>query len=306
MNTKISVIINTFNRPHQATDVIKSILNNTFEHFELLIIEQKGNSFLKSFIAQQSTNNKKKIEYFNLPDKGVSYAKNFGILRAKGNILAFTDDDCLVEKNWLQNIENGFTKFKGIAAVFGKTMSYKPHKHPNLKCPCTFKVSKIAVVDKIKPHWKYVGFGNNMAIKREMFNKFGLFKIWLGSGSMGMNAEDAEYILRLLYNKQSILVNPDMRVYHNRWLTKVQEYKLNLTYTCGETASYSYYLLKNAPNTSKILLNQLVESYSISIKALKESKSLIKSVKIMLNIIIQFTYQTRGFLLALCCHLFDK
>ena len=63
---------------------------------------------------------------------------------------------------------------------------------------------KFGITEKPGPHWENVGFGNNMVIKACVLKKIGLFKEWLGPGSISSSAEDAEIINRSLLNNYKI------------------------------------------------------------------------------------------------------
>lgn len=90
-------------------------------------------------------------------------------------------------------------------------------------------------------HDKYIGFGNNMAVRKSVFDNLGGFRQWLGAGSVGKSAEDAEFAQRILIAGKTILYQPDIRIYHNKWLTSAAMKYQNLSYDCGEMACYGYF-----------------------------------------------------------------
>ena len=158
----------------------------------------------------------------HMKQKGKTRALNTGIKAARGNICAFTDDDCIPDTKWLENIVHIFRTNPMISGVFGKTLPYRPNLHPNLICPCTFNKPQKRIITKPHRHWEDIGFGNNMAFKKATLEKIGLFKTWLGPGSVGSNCEDGELAQRALIRGYSIGYNPHMIVYHNKWLTPAE------------------------------------------------------------------------------------
>lgn len=244
----ISVIVVTRNRPHQLIECLKSLKKNTCQSFELIIVDQSTDphhcsnkhqliSFLKKFPHSI---------YLKQNKKGKSKGLNLAIKHSHAAILAFTDDDCILDKNWLTNILKTFEKHPHITAVFGKTLPYQPHLHPRQTCPCTFSYAddKSHLIAQPVKHWERIGFGNNMAWQKNFFDKYGLFKEWLGPGSFGSNAEDAEISLRALRNKEKIFYNPQVVTYHNKWLTKEELAKQFQSYKQGELFCYGYFALK--------------------------------------------------------------
>lgn len=267
INNFISVIINTYNRPLQCIEAIQSILKNEYNKFEIIIVEQCGNKQIPNFIKSAKISNK--VKYFNLQVSHVSKAKNYGINQARGRIIVFTDDDCLVDKNWLKEINLAFKKNGEIVGILGQITPYTPKKNLGKVCPIYFKSKKPQVFSDFTEHWK-IGFGCNMAFKKNAFNEAGMFKTWLGSGSIASNAEDAEFMLRLLLINKKLLYTPRIKVFHNRWLTP-QEFKVvYFSYLRGQAACYGYFALKNVPLAKTVVKNDFKKLFTVLTQSLKD------------------------------------
>ena len=88
----ISVIIPLFNRESFIYRAVESVLNQTYKNLELLIIDD--NSSDDSYFSIFNYISDKRITYYFLnQNRGVSFARNFGIGRAKGEFVAFLDSD---------------------------------------------------------------------------------------------------------------------------------------------------------------------------------------------------------------------
>jgi len=271
-SSDISVIIATKNRANQLEVCLKRILNSVEMPLEIIVVDQSTNSETRKLILDE---NIKLIKYFHLNSKGKSKSLNYAISRAKGTILAFTDDDCLVDKNWIKNINKTFNKHKNISLCCGKTLPYQSKQHEKEFCPCTFKKNpdKFGITEKPGPHWKNVGFGNNMAIETKVLKKIGLFKEWLGPGSIGSNAEDAEIINRSLINNYKIGYEPTMLIYHNKWLNEEKKIKQEWSYSYGEMASYGYFSFNDNKFAKKIVKDELKNTF---VELKNNIKSMIK------------------------------
>lgn len=245
----ISVVIASRNRQKKLLKCVGSILKNRHLNFEVIIVDQTK-SPLKNSIQNSC------VRYFHKPGKGKSKALNIGISKARGNILAFTDDDCIVSEAWLNSIDKFFKQHRDVDAVFGQTFPYEPNINKGLICPCTNKFKKLEFFKKPTFHMN-IGFGNNMAIKKQAFVQFGNFKEWLGPGSIGSNAEDAEFILRLLTNKKTVGRNPLMIVFHDNWLNQEKMANLYKSYVCGEIACYGYYSIKGYAFAREVIKKRL-------------------------------------------------
>ncbi len=272
----ISICINTKNRTTALKKTIFSIKNSDYlKAYEIIIIDQSNQDNLE--INHKSCQKFTNVKHIIHNESGTGKAKNLGIKLAKGNIIAFTDDDCIVTNNWLKNIEQAFNKNKTIAAVFGQSLPYQAQQHQQQTCVCTLSNrKKETIITQPCFHAEQIGFGNNMAFRTKVLKQVDGFKPWLGPGSIGENAEDAEIALRLLTTKHQILYSPKIKIHHNKWLTKKQFYQAQLSYICGEFACYGFYAFQGYHFAQEIL-KQSLKNY------LKESfvdfKNLLKLEK---------------------------
>ena len=86
---QISVIIPTYNRKHLISRAIKSVINQSFKPFEIIIVDDGSDDGTYEFINQFF----REIKLIRQSNNGVSSARNLGIKNAKGNWIAFLDSD---------------------------------------------------------------------------------------------------------------------------------------------------------------------------------------------------------------------
>lgn len=97
---KVSVVVTTYNRKEYLTETIQSILNQTYQDFELIVVDNYSNY---DFFAHIKSFGSKKIVPFQNQNNGIiAVNRNFGIQHAKGEFVAFCDDDDIWVKNKLQ------------------------------------------------------------------------------------------------------------------------------------------------------------------------------------------------------------
>lgn len=100
MSDIVSVIVLTWNRSHLLKETIDSILNQSYENFELLIIDNESTDETEDY-AKTLTD--PRISYFKNKNNGVlAVNRNFAISKAKGAYIAFCDDDDLWEQTKLE------------------------------------------------------------------------------------------------------------------------------------------------------------------------------------------------------------
>jgi len=88
----VSIVIPVYNRENYIFTAVKSVLYQTFRHWELLIVDDASTD--DTYFSVLNLVDNKKIFYYYLPvNRGVSYARNFGIKHSKGEYIAFLDSD---------------------------------------------------------------------------------------------------------------------------------------------------------------------------------------------------------------------
>jgi cellulose synthase/poly-beta-1,6-N-acetylglucosamine synthase-like glycosyltransferase len=235
----LSVLIATRNRPERILECVRSVNKNGYHNYEILVIDESNNSLTKSCLEKLDLRH---LRYFKFNRVGKSCALNYGIKKAHGEIVCFTDDDCVVSSNWLKNITAKFYSRPNVSAVFGRTLPYAPELNPGLICPSTFNNRVASTIVKPCNHWEKIGFGNNMAFRKDVLKKLGGFKEWLGPGSIGVAAEDADLSMRALLSNEVIHYSPDVVVHHNSWFTKAEIQKKEIEYFTGGVLCYGYYM----------------------------------------------------------------
>lgn len=103
MSPKISVIIPVYNTESTLHKCVDSILNQSYEDWELLLIDD-GSKDHSAFICDEYAQQDKRIKVFHKENGGVSSARNIGIDNAEGKWITFIDSDDWVERNYLSNL----------------------------------------------------------------------------------------------------------------------------------------------------------------------------------------------------------
>lgn len=93
----VSVIIPTYNRGRTVCEAVDSVLEQDYPNFEIIVVDDGSTDNTQSLLKQY----KKKITVFYQTNRGVSAARNVGILKANGEYIALLDSDDLWEKGKL-------------------------------------------------------------------------------------------------------------------------------------------------------------------------------------------------------------
>lgn len=203
MNSFVSVIIPVYNDLERLKICLNNLEKQTVsqENYEIIVVDNGSNINTDNFkdIFPQV-----KLAYESKP--GSYAARNRGILLAKGEILAFTDSDCIPNKNW---IENGIEKLSTLSEksiVAGKiNMFYKDSQRPNSVeiYDCITHLQQEKIVEEA--HFAATA---NLFTYKKVFESVGLFNSELKSGG------DAEWGKRAYSYGYSIVYADNCCVAH--------------------------------------------------------------------------------------------
>jgi glycosyltransferase involved in cell wall biosynthesis len=102
-----TIITCTINKFEKLIRLIKSLKNQSYRNFELIIIDQSNEDKIKELQKYKIP-----IKYIKKKEKGLSRSRNLGIKLSKGKYLLFTDDDCYFNVNFLYQMKDAYKRYR--------------------------------------------------------------------------------------------------------------------------------------------------------------------------------------------------
>lgn len=207
---KIVVLITTLNRPDVISDAITSILNNTYKDFELIIVDQSTNNKTQEIVEGYILVDKR-VRYLPMSTRGKTKALNYGIRNCNTDIIAMTDDDCMVSKDWIEKIVATFRDYPDLALLFG---SVEASSYDATKGIVPTYLPSEKRFFKLHSRFVKTGIGANMVIRKNFLDTVGGFDEKLGPGTPLVRCEEYDFFYRVRKKGLGVGVLPSLKVVH--------------------------------------------------------------------------------------------
>jgi glycosyltransferase involved in cell wall biosynthesis len=197
-SSAISVVVPFFNSEQHIGSCIESLLDQrgVDGSYELIFVNN-GSTDASASIVEQAT----EIISLSEATPGAYAARNTGIREATAPVVAFTDADCRVDRDWLRSIQSAMQE-PSVAAVVGH-VRYPPRASWVLHMLSAYENAKIDyVLGQCEPD-RHFAYANNMAVRAAVLEELGGFKEW-------ERAADTELVHRLAAH------HPDLRTIYRR------------------------------------------------------------------------------------------
>jgi len=208
-----SIIIPSFNRAEEISDLLKSVRDLDFpaERFEIIIADDGSTDQTKEVVEQARQDYEYSLQYFSQDNQGPGAARNLGMQNARGDFFIFIDSDVTLPPTWLQNIDAALSIEN--ADAFGGPDTYLESFPPLLKAinySMTSFITTGGMRGKMgKKLAKFYPRSFNMGLSRTLWKKIE------GFGSL-RHGQDIEYSNRIIRSGAHVVYVDDAPVYHKR------------------------------------------------------------------------------------------
>ena len=229
----VTIAVCTRDRPNALANCLFSI--NRLNHMRKdVIVTDSSTPALGEKVRE--TTEAYQFRYIHESRPGLSVARNASIQASRGKFIAFTDDDCIVDVNWITQLIGNFSDSQ-VMCVTGRNISTKGEEelferflssHKGLeKHEFSLDSSSLTLSSLLKMGTKTtalresgpfpwcVGTGSNMAFRREIFKSVGMFDEKLGAGTPQLGGEDMDMFFRIFSHGFKLVYNPEAVIYHD-------------------------------------------------------------------------------------------
>lgn len=212
MRADISVIIPTIGRQKALHNCLNSLSRQSILPDEIVIVDNSADSKClpgRSNSSYLLSGTKINIKYIREARRGVAYARNAGIKAAKNDLIAFIDDDCIADKDWIEKIMDSAKKYTGVLI---QGMNYNGLPNNIFSCIEHFTTQSFFFSGLFKDsqgiyYSKFLDT-KNCLIKKSLVPRFSYFD------KQFFMLEDVDFSLTMARKGIKTILNKDIRVLH--------------------------------------------------------------------------------------------
>lgn len=213
MNPKVSVVVCTRNRAESLQNALQSLLHlATHDEFsyEIVVVNNNSTDDTSQVVQRVASATTIPVREAIETQPGVVYARNHGIANARGEWIAFFDDDQLADREWLTLLLQ-LAEDKQCLCVGGSVLLSLPKGEARALSPiCRMLLGETVNMDSIQQYTpRQTPGAGNMMVHRDVFEKIGLF-----DAKFNTRGEDTDLFLRMHHAKIDAWYTPAAIVYH--------------------------------------------------------------------------------------------
>jgi O-antigen biosynthesis protein len=233
----VSVVVPTCGREAVLRRCLHSIEEVDYPNCEIIVVDNRPERSETARLVREWSIVDSRMRYVSEPRRGVTHARNRGLAEASGEVVAFADDDVIIDRGWLRALVDGFTD-EGVAAVTGFVLAKELETPAQLLIEeyggfgkgCRrrrFEATGYETVENGQARrvsgsghslYPYLpgtyGSGANMAFRADVLRRLGGFDRVLGSPAGVPTGEDIDALMRLVLAGHAVVYQPSAIVWH--------------------------------------------------------------------------------------------
>lgn len=266
----ISIIIPAYNAEMYLEKCVNSILNNNIRDFELIIIDD-GSTDNTSTICKSIAKMDSRVRFYSKKNGGVSSARNYGIKKAKGELLIFIDADDFIDKCFLQELLTGIGNADFLCAgfsIFESEHQSQIFRYTNVKFDGSLREYADRLQEWLNP--PYLLSPWSKVFRKEIIDKYDLR--FCEDMSYG---EDVVFVFDYLLKVTSVKCIESSGYYYRKSVNSLSKgYRPEILHSdmIGLKRIENFLVKNKSVNEHKIMCGRFVDVYSLFIKRLIKSR----------------------------------
>jgi O-antigen biosynthesis protein len=126
-----SIVIATRERPDGLAATLDTVLALEYPRFEIIVVDNANTTDRTRSLLELHYADVPNLSYVREPLPGLAVAHNRGLTMARGEIVAFTDDDVVVDSLWLVELARAFDFADDVACVTGLILRWSSRRRPS-------------------------------------------------------------------------------------------------------------------------------------------------------------------------------
>jgi glycosyltransferase involved in cell wall biosynthesis len=225
----VSVVITTYNRANVLPRALDGLVRQEAPgvRYEVVVVDNGSTDATRGIVEAHAANGHRGVRYLFEPRRGIAHGRNTGILASRSPIVAFTDDDVTVARDWLATLKRLMDAHPEVECVGGRVLPQEGQTLPSWLTRDHW--GPVALLDygdtpfHVTATRRLCLITANAAFRRTVFDRIGLFRPDM------VAASDNEILVRLWRSGGQGLYTPELVVtseiasgrlvkgYHRRW-----------------------------------------------------------------------------------------
>lgn len=221
---RFSLVTPTLGREKELERLLDSLLEQSFDDFEIILVDQNPDGRLDPLVSRYR--DVLHLHHLRSPRRGASRARNTGLARCRGEIVAFPDDDCWYPRDLLERVDRFFTRHPEVDALCTRLVDGR-----GASCILDFDTEP-GPIDRINV-WRR-SIESTMFLRRESTRRLWFDEsLGTGSGTPWGSGEGTDYLLQLMDRGASLYYDPEIVVMHDPPVPPFDERAMRRAYTYG-------------------------------------------------------------------------
>lgn len=224
----VSVVLPTRGNLEMLERSLRSILLCDYDDLEVIVVETKPRSSDTARMLVRQFPGERRVRYVEEPRANASRARNVAVARAEGEIVAFADEDMVVDRLWLRASVEALLSEQGVACVTGLILplDLDSTRQVLLEQSAGFRKGFRRRTYRLPDAWAEnpllsyaagaLGSGASIVMRTELARELGGFDPALGPATPATAGEDIDLLVRLLQSGSALSYEPRAIVWRER------------------------------------------------------------------------------------------